>query len=463
MNRLNTLPKNDRSPISEAVPAPSEELIQSDLVRYALIQASIVDDGQLVDAGPVRAHLRMLLDSGMQTKQIARLSGVSRSAINRVLYGSPSHNVLPQANISEASYHRILCVTTDMISDNEIMIDSTGSIRRLQALAVMGFSVKIVAEESGISYNVLLDVDKRPRVKSTVALSLKEAYDRICTQSPQMTTQAEKASVSKVKVQASKNKWLSPKAWEDSDIDDPQQEGRMRCECKTVEHQHGTRDAYLTDKCRCTPCKEAHRAITNHNRRLAAYGRSTNHMVDAKPVRKHVKDLMQRGWGIDLIVSNTGAGRNTISRLLYGEPAKNLPFPSVIKSDLSDRILAYAPTGHRTRHEGTALESVDATGTKRRIQALIACGYSMTFIAAEFGTHKQVISGMLKNERVLLTKAEEFKIIYDKLWNVEPPRNTPSEKKAYTTAKKMASENGWFPPMAWDDDYIDNPKCKAVA
>jgi hypothetical protein len=186
-------------------------------------------------------------------------------------------------------------------------------------------------------------------------------------------------------------------------------------------------------------------------------------MVDAKPVRKHVKDLMQRGWGIDLIVTNTGAGRNTISRLLYGEPAKNLPCPSVIKADLSDKILAYTPTGRRIRYEGTTIESVDATGTKRRIQALVACGYSMTFIANEFGTHKQVVSGMLKNERVLLTKAEEFKMVYDKLWNVEPPRNTPSEKKAYTTAKKMAAENGWFPPMSWDDDSIDNPKYKAVA
>lgn len=462
MNRLNTLPKNGRSLSSEVIVAPSEDLAQAELVD-ALIQASVMDSGQVVDAGPVRVHLRMLLDSGMQTRQIASISGVSRSAINRVLYGSPSHNIPAQANISEASYHRILCVTTDMISDNEFMADSTGSIRRLQALAVLGFSAKIIGDESGISYNVILDIDKRNRVKSTVAASLAETYARLSTQVPRMETQAEKASVSKVRAGASKNKWLPPKAWEDSDIDDPQQEGRMRCECKTVEHQHGTRDAYLTDKCRCTPCKEAHRAITNHNRRLVAYGRSTNHMVDAKPVRKHVKDLMQRGWGIDLIVSNTGAGRNTVSRLLYGEPAKNLPLPSVIKADLNDKILAYAPTGRRIRHEGTALESVDATGTKRRIQALIACGYSMTFIANEFGTHKQVISGMLKNERVLLAKSEEFKRLYDRLWNVEPPRTTPAEKKAYTTAKKMAAENSWFPPMAWDDDYIDNPKYKAVA
>lgn len=29
------------------------------------------------------------------------------------------------------------------------------------------------------------------------------------------------------------------------------------CQCKRANHQHGTRTAYVVDRCRCDPCREA--------------------------------------------------------------------------------------------------------------------------------------------------------------------------------------------------------------
>ena len=31
------------------------------------------------------------------------------------------------------------------------------------------------------------------------------------------------------------------------------------CQCKRANHQHGTRTAYVVDRCRCDPCREAAR------------------------------------------------------------------------------------------------------------------------------------------------------------------------------------------------------------
>jgi transposase len=283
-----------------------------------------------------------------------------------------------------------------------------------------------------------------------------------------METPRQKGLATKAKARAAKNKWLPPASWDDDTIDDPSQLPKAPqiirdCKCKTVKHVHGTVDAYLTDSCRCLPCKEARRIATNHNRRMKAYGRATNSMVDAKPAKKHVKSLMKRGWSVALIAKNARVGTSTVTRLLHGEPAKRLKAPTTILKSTSDRLLSFAPVEDRKRYDGTVLEIVDSIGTQRRVQALICCGYSMTFLANELGVSKQAVHLWMKNDNVSLLNADAVKVIYDKLWDTEPPRNTPAEKKAYTTSKKMALENGWPPPMAWDDDTIDDRKGKAVA
>jgi hypothetical protein len=47
--------------------------------------------------------------------------------------------------------------------------------------------------------------------------------------------------------------------------------------------------------------------------------------------------------------------------------------------------------------------------------------------------------------------------VYDQLWDKEPPRGTRYERSNATAASRWAKSNGWVPPLAWDDDTIDNP------
>lgn len=431
---------------------------------------------RLVDASAARDRIQNWISNGLTMNRIARITGVADTSLSRILYGQPAHGIAPRSNISASTNASILSedALSEMMAYYVTKIDATGTVRRVRALSSIGYSKKIICEESGIRRETFDALGNCTKVKADDANAIKEAYERLRNVSPPMETPAEKGLVSKTMANARKNGWLPPLAWDDATMDDPRQRPSVRksppapevireCACKTVKHEHGTRNAYLTDKCRCLPCKEAHRVANNHNRRMTAYGHSRTFMVDAKPAQKHVKNLLRRGWGVENIAKNSGVSKSTISRLLYGEPAKNAPPPVMVLASTSDSILGFAPTGKRNRHEGTVLESVDATGTKRRVQALVACGYSMAFLAKEFGASRQIMTKLIQGDRVLLTKAESFKTIYDRLWDKEPPRTTAAQKKAYTTAKKMAQENGWPPPMAWDDDAIDNPRHKAAA
>lgn len=424
----------------------------------------------LVDASAAREHLKALDASGVTFKRVAELTGVSSSTLARIVYGRPTEGIAPQREISAVNSALILGLEIDrqLVAAPENMTDVTGTIRRIQALSTLGFTDRIIYETSGISFDVFNAIGNKKKVRVGTANAIKMAYELLRDTLPPMDTPRQRGLVSKAKARAAKNKWLPPASWDDDTIDNPLQLPETpqiirNCQCKTVKHIHGTMDAYLTDKCRCLPCKEANRVYSNRNRRLKAYGRATNHMVDAKPAQKHIKSLMRRGWSVNLIAKNAGVGTSTVSRLLYGQPAKNLKAPKTVLGSTSDRILSFVPVEGRKRYDGTVLEVVDSIGTQRRVQALIACGYTMTFLANEMGVSKQTIHLWMKNDKVSVTNAEAFKTIYDRLWDVEPPRSTAAEKKAYTTAKKMALENEWPPPMAWDDDEIDDPKAKAVA
>jgi hypothetical protein len=64
------------------------------------------------------------------------------------------------------------------------------------------------------------------------------------------------------------------------------------CQHPRANHQHGTRLAYMLDRCRCLPCSAANSAYETRRVQLKAYGRGTpTGLVDATPARTHVEKL----------------------------------------------------------------------------------------------------------------------------------------------------------------------------
>jgi hypothetical protein len=97
---------------------------------------------------------------------------------------------------------------------------------------------------------------------------------------------------------------------------------------------------------------------------------------------------------------------------------------------------------------------VDPTGTRRRIEALRAIGWPIRVIAAEAGvSHGTLHYTMGRSERIHLDTARRFADVYDRLSMRLPGRVDPR-------VVKRAQEMGWAPPLAWDDDTIDDPKAR---
>lgn len=211
---------------------------------------------------------------------------------------------------------------------------------------------------------------------------------------------------------------------------------------------HGTRSRYSAHCCRCRSCRAAHSEYERNRSRQKAYG-TWEPYVDADPVRAHVRGLMAKGLGWRRIADLAGLPRATMNRLLYGQPGKRSP-SSRVRKNTANRLLAV-----RFSQELLAdCALTDATGTWRRIQALVAIGWPKVHIARALGYKGQGLQ--LHEDLVLVSTARKVAELYEALWSADPVAHGVSARQA-ARARHHAADRGWAPPMAWDDDAIDDP------
>jgi hypothetical protein len=95
----------------------------------------------------------------------------------------------------------------------------------------------------------------------------------------------------------------------------------------------------------------------------------------------------------------------------------------------------------------------DATGSRRRLQALAAIGWSSLEVKEASGVSNGFLSAVRAGHHETLRPffADKIAEAYDSL----SMRVGPS-----TRARNLAQRKGWVPPLAWDDDEIDDPAAK---
>lgn len=226
------------------------------------------------------------------------------------------------------------------------------------------------------------------------------------------------------------------------------------CNHKIANHQHGTYAAYTLDSCRCLPCSHAASEYEIDRQKRHAYGRFTTYSP-AEPVRQHVRDLMTAGIGLKTIAKRSGVSQGSLWKLVYGKrKADGTQTPSHrVKQATADRLLALDPNDTSLLADGA---QVDALITRRKLQALVALGWSQAKLADRLDQSPGNFGHTLHDNPTVLASTERaVAALYDELSMQVPPADEWRAKIARARSIRYAQERYWFPPLAWDD--IDDP------
>ncbi|MCV2489779.1 helix-turn-helix domain containing protein [Geodermatophilus sp. YIM 151500] len=221
------------------------------------------------------------------------------------------------------------------------------------------------------------------------------------------------------------------------------------CSHPQARHRHGTRAAYVKDRCRCADCTAANTAASRTATRERTYGRWQPY-VDAGPVRDHIAALRAAGTGVVRIAQLAGPSVRYLRELAEHSHGDTLGTRRV-RPSTATRILAIGINDtSRTPHS-----RVDATGTRRRLQALIAIGWPAELLAAHLGRRPNSLHRSMTGESVTASTAHDVATLYQRLWDVPSPRLTGGQRAAADAARAHAATQGWQPPLAWDDIDTD--------
>jgi hypothetical protein len=196
---------------------------------------------------------------------------------------------------------------------------------------------------------------------------------------------------------------------------------------------HGTRACYLRG-CRRRECATAHyRYMSRYRLQLH---RSGPHRCDSAPAAAHVRGLLAGGWTQAAIARVAGCSGAVIRTLAHGRYA-------TIRADIAASILRVPAT------QPPVGRYVDATGTVRRVRALVAIGHTIASIGAEAGISSAPLGVIAAGRRpqVETHTAQAVGDVYRR-WS-----RTPGTSER---ARRHAARRGWHGPLAWGDD-IDDP------
>ncbi|GAA0200286.1 hypothetical protein GCM10009526_23670 [Glutamicibacter creatinolyticus] len=226
----------------------------------------------------------------------------------------------------------------------------------------------------------------------------------------------------------------------------------MICDCPQVTHEHGDLTMYLRHACRCAECKEATRQYSQSYTNLKRLGKFRNRKHPVNPVRDRLLELRDE-IGLSYTSQLTGISRRTLDGIIDGKLNNGNPRRSVSEPTYRKIMFLQVPP-YMERPDN---QLVPAAGTIRRIQALMACGYSAKHLGRVLGVTGRRVSLYFEQPTVKAGTARTIRDVYEKYWNVPPAASSYYERGGITRTLNAARRNGWKPPMFWDDDRIDDP------
>ncbi|MGQ4437967.1 hypothetical protein ACN6LI_003333 [Streptomyces violaceoruber] len=199
---------------------------------------------------------------------------------------------------------------------------------------------------------------------------------------------------------------------------------------------HGTANRYSirTNPCRCDLCTRAASRAALERKVAQQSGRSKR--VPSGPALAHLARLTESA-PIAQIALATGAPRSSLSRLLVERR------PTISRT-LAEKILAVKAVDRST------MSMVSSIGAQRRLQALYTLGHWRKTIAEASGLTPQTISELLRGtwSRITVECDDAVRRAYARL-----SMSLGGCERNLVRARREQ----WAPPLAWDDDTIDDP------
>lgn len=157
-------------------------------------------------------------------------------------------------------------------------------------------------------------------------------------------------------------------------------------------------------------------------------------------VEAHVRALVSEfGVSIRAIADAAGTSPSVISQLNRGvcTGLRTTTEASILKVQAQDIFNRPNPRG-----------SVPNIGARRRLQALMVMGWRHQDLAPLLGFRTTNLNHQA-GDWITKQKHDAVKDLYDHLWNVKGPAGAQSLSRV--------AKAGYAPPLAWDDETIDDP------
>nr|BEK68804.1 hypothetical protein KPHV_60310 [Kitasatospora purpeofusca] len=194
--------------------------------------------------------------------------------------------------------------------------------------------------------------------------------------------------------------------------------------------------------CRCPECTTAASKRSNRNQLLRQRGHGS--ICSSQAASRRIRDLQAAGMTNKAIQDIAQISQCTLYRVLRGE---------AIRRESLTRIMAVAvPKG--TRVGTKALRP--PTGTRRRMQALVAAGWPSSALAERLGLDRQFTHQLLyrEHENVALQTELAVKALFGQIHTVRP-ETAGIHPTLAKRARLLAERRGWHPAGVWDD--MDDP------
>lgn len=163
--------------------------------------------------------------------------------------------------------------------------------------------------------------------------------------------------------------------------------------------------------------------------------------LPAGPVRRKLQRFLDSDVPVRALARSSGLSAPALHAILNGDR-------TMVQRRTADRVSRLTLTSVYEQQQSGYVPKI---GAVRRVHALMAMGWTKDHITEAGATSlPRVLSG--SGRLITLEKWREIKNVYDELSMVPGP--SPA-------AKARAYAHGYAPPLAWDDDTIDDPRAQA--